>query len=339
MRSRQAFTMIELIVVVMIVAVIASVIFMAVNPAKRLGDAQNAIRDQNALELKQGLERLVADAFTVPNTLSSLANGTYMLVTTGGSTAGQCDCTSLNQDIDRIDLAGLLNDYVPILPVDSLATGNDTGYYIQKNANNSFLVGHCYEFSDAVATVSEPVASVAGPNSPQTAANDGSGTYSWGSVNNVFANDTSYTTLGTMDDTPIEYEVKIVKADASLGTTNKASLATWRSTPEPDFMGDNWATVANPGYTTYGGEADLWGETWTADDINDADFGVAIKLKKVSANQYTTYLKVTNFGFNIPVDATITGIKMDMERWVYNPSNYEPFEYVDHIRIFVYYEA
>jgi hypothetical protein len=39
----------------MIVAVIASVIFFAVNPTKRLGDAQNAIRDHNVLELKNGL--------------------------------------------------------------------------------------------------------------------------------------------------------------------------------------------------------------------------------------------------------------------------------------------
>lgn len=30
--------------------------------------------------------------------------------------------------------------------------------------------------------------------------------------------------------------------------------------------------------TTYGSSSDLWGETWTAEDINDADFGVFFRL-------------------------------------------------------------
>lgn len=318
--------MIELIVVVMIGAVIASVIFLAVNPAKRLGDASNAIRDQNALELKNGLERLVADSLTVPNTLSSLVNGTYMLVTTGGSTAGQCDCTSLNQDIDRIDLAGLLNDYVPTLPVDSLAVGNDTGYYIQKNANNSFLVGHCYEYSDLVAEapVVELVASTAGPTSPGTAVSVTAGY--WTFPNNCKIND-GVATIAYTDDwdyTTVEQEVKIVKADGTIGSQNKASLGTW-------------GTIANPGYTSYGGEADLWGETWTAADIMDPDFGVVIK----AGNAVTTtgYLKMTNFSFVIPDSAVIDGIKVDIERWRTVDGEGIVTNIVDHGRITVYYRS
>ncbi len=339
MRSREAFTMIELIVVIVIIAVIAAVIFLAVNPAKRIGDAQNAIRDQNVLEITHGLERLIADSVYIPAELGDLFLDTeYMLVTAGGDTDGTCSCPTLNDNIARVDLAGTLSAYLPSLPVDEDASGDDTGYYIKKTSNNLFSINHCYEYGNNVATVSVPVAAVAGPNSPQLGANYGSGVWSWSFPTRVYANDTNYATLGTMDDTPIESDMNIVKADATLGTTNKASLATWRSTPEPDYMGDDWATVANPGYTTYGGEGDLWGETWTAADINDADFGVAFRLKKVSTGQYTTYMKVTNFGFAIPTDATITGIQMDMERWVYNPSNYEPYEYVDHVRMIVYYE-
>lgn len=326
MRSSRGFTMIELIVVVMIIAVVASVMFFAINPAKRLGDASNAIRDQNALELKQGLERLVADALTVPDTLNSLVNGTYMLVTTGGSTEGQCSCTSLNQDIDRIDLAGLLNNYLPTLPVDSAATGNDTGYYIQKNANNSFLVGHCYEYSDVVAEapVVELVASTAGPSSPGTAASVTFGY--WNLPNNCKINDGTATVANTddWDYTTIEQEVKIVKADGTIGTQNKASLGTW-------------GQIANPGYTSYGGAADLWGETWTAADINDADFGVVIKAGNAVGT--TGYLKMTNFLFAIPDGAIIDGIKVDIERWRTVDGEGIVTNIVDHGRITIYYRS
>lgn len=329
-RKRKGFTLIELIVVIITITIIASVIFLAVNPAKRLGDASNAIRDQNALELKQGLERLVADSLTVPNTLSDLVSGTYMLVTTGGDTSGQCNCTSLNQDIDRIDLAGLLNDYLPTLPVDSSATGNDTGYYIQKNANNSFLVGHCYEYSGVAAAepVVELVAATAGPSSPGTAASPSPGTL-WGLPNNAKVND-GVATVGNTDDwdyVAVEQEVKIVKANGSIGTQNKASLAAW-------------GLIANPGYTSYGGAADLWGETWTAADINDPDFGVVINVGHAGGS--IGYLKMTNFGFSIPSNAVIDGIKVDVERWRTIDAGedwYIVTHILDHARITIYYRS
>ena len=56
-------------------------------------------------------------------------------------------------------------------------------------------------------------------------------------------------------------EVKIVKADGSIGTTNKASASWW---------------TASTSYTTYGANDDLWGESWDSTKINDVDFGVVI---------------------------------------------------------------
>jgi hypothetical protein len=61
----------------------------------------------------------------------------------------------------------------------------------------------------------------------------------------------------------LDYGVKIVKADGSIGSTNKA-------------VGGSWP--ASDTYKSYGGSADLWGETWTAADINDADFGMVLQV-------------------------------------------------------------
>jgi hypothetical protein len=60
-----------------------------------------------------------------------------------------------------------------------------------------------------------------------------------------------------------ESVVKLVKANGSVGTTNKAAGGYWSLTES---------------YVSYGSSSDLWGDTWTAEDINDADFGVVMNM-------------------------------------------------------------
>lgn len=60
-----------------------------------------------------------------------------------------------------------------------------------------------------------------------------------------------------------ESVVKLVKANGTVGTTNKAAGGYWSLTES---------------YVSYGSSSDLWGDTWTAEDINDADFGVAMAM-------------------------------------------------------------
>ncbi len=53
--------------------------------------------------------------------------------------------------------------------------------------------------------------------------------------------------------------VKVIKANGTAGSTSKHTGTSWASSDQ---------------YDSFGGAADLWSETWTAEDINDADFGV-----------------------------------------------------------------
>jgi len=64
-------------------------------------------------------------------------------------------------------------------------------------------------------------------------------------------------------------EIKIVKSNGTIGDTNKSTGATWSATES---------------YISFGGSSDLWGETWTAADINDSDFGVV--LSATISNQF-----------------------------------------------------
>jgi hypothetical protein len=70
--------------------------------------------------------------------------------------------------------------------------------------------------------------------------------------------------------------------------------------------------------------------------IDDASVGTVawgqVDYAKASDNQYaaadlsttgliTHYLKVTGFGFALPLNAMVEGIRVDIERWRYNPGN------------------
>lgn len=116
-----------------------------------------------------------------------------------------------------------------------------------------------------------------------------------------------------------DHRVRIVKGGV-IGATDKASVTAWPG------------TLA---YTTYGGEADLWGETWTVADINSTTFGVAISgYASGYTNQNSTsyYVKATNFGFSIPGGATINGIVAEVKK-----QNGGGVANIDHVRLTVYY--
>lgn len=58
-------------------------------------------------------------------------------------------------------------------------------------------------------------------------------------------------------------QIRVVKANGSIGTTDRS-------------IASNWPDLDTNTYTIYGDVNDLWGETWTAEQINDANFGVVI---------------------------------------------------------------
>lgn len=62
--------------------------------------------------------------------------------------------------------------------------------------------------------------------------------------------------------------VRIIKSNGSIGTTDKSSVGVWSTS----------ATSV-----TYGGSTELWGETWTAADINSSTFGLALQVEMTAA--------------------------------------------------------
>ena len=160
--------------------------------------------------------------------------------------------------------------------------------------------------------------------SPNTCVDDATvGTVAWTNPNNAKVSDGVYATAGLGADTNIyDNAVRIVRSDGTIGTTDRSSATKWVYGPDVSL--------------SHGSSSDLWGETLTAENINDNDFGVALSAKNITTGEVTHYLKATNFGFSIPAGATIDGIIVDVENRLW-PISTTYYAYVDHIRITVYY--
>lgn len=99
--------------------------------------------------------------------------------------------------------------------------------------------------------------------------------------------------------------VRIVKGGV-IGTTEKAAVGNWPLTDA---------------YINYGSATDLWGLTWTADDINATNFGVAISARGVEPEVQSTaavdHIRIT-------VDYTIPPVMEEyivsnLSRWMSAP--------------------
>ncbi len=89
MRKPKGFTLIELLIVIGIISILAAIIYVAVDPARRLAEARNAERwaSTNAI-LNAYLKSTVDNAGTEPVTLTK---ATYYMIGTGADITG---CTA-----------------------------------------------------------------------------------------------------------------------------------------------------------------------------------------------------------------------------------------------------
>src|SRR3989344_4191655 len=129
LKSRKGFTLLEILLVVALIAILAGIVIIAINPNKQLGDTRNAQRrvDVNTI-LNAVYQYTIDNNGTLPTTITTTA--TEICNNTGS-------CTSL------IDLSVLTasEKYLTSVPYDpNTSTTNSTNYNISKSANGRITV-------------------------------------------------------------------------------------------------------------------------------------------------------------------------------------------------------
>lgn len=132
-KSVQGFTLLEVLLVVAIIAILAGIVIIAINPGKNLGDSRNSQRSADVNTILNGAYQYALDN-----------NGTLPAGITSTSTevcaTGAASCTGLI-DLTPLTTAG---KYLVSIPKDpqcaTVCAVNGAGYKINKDVNGRLIV-------------------------------------------------------------------------------------------------------------------------------------------------------------------------------------------------------
>jgi len=129
--SKRGFTLIELLLVIGIIAILASIVIVAINPTKQLADARDAQRRSDVNTVLNAVYQYAIDNNgDLPTGIPTGAGNALEICQTDSS-----DCTGL------LSLDVLTGTYVVALPVDPGGPDNEgTDYTIYQNADGRITV-------------------------------------------------------------------------------------------------------------------------------------------------------------------------------------------------------
>jgi len=146
MRQSKGFTLIELLIVIVIISILAAIIYVAVDPATRFGDARNARRRAEVVSILNAvLKYQVDNNGSLPAGIDSTPATSQILGTAVGTCDVTCTATGLNDEADCVDLSTpLVDEYLAAIPLDpSTGVSTNTDYYINRTTSGRILVGAC----------------------------------------------------------------------------------------------------------------------------------------------------------------------------------------------------
>lgn len=153
--NKKGFTLIELLIVIAIIAVLAAVVIVALNPAQRFADARDARRQSDLENVAAALKTYQVDNDgAYPATVTALTAGQYSVI---GTDATGCNtgCTAQTTQAACVDLTALVTGgYLGSIPMDPTGgTAAKTDYYLSRSSTGTVTAGACDPDGDAIAIV------------------------------------------------------------------------------------------------------------------------------------------------------------------------------------------
>lgn len=129
MKNKKGFTLLEILLVIAAIAILASIVIIAINPTKQLGETRNAKRNSNVNTILNAVYQYAIDnSGTLP---ASITTTQTEICTTGGTCTGLIDLSVLTAS----------ETYLVSIPLDPTgSSANGAGYEISKSANGRITV-------------------------------------------------------------------------------------------------------------------------------------------------------------------------------------------------------
>jgi len=143
LKKQQGFTLIEVLLVVAIIAILAGVVILAVNPAKQLADTRNAQRDENVTTILDAVYQYeIGHNGSLPSTTANPITTTLQPICNASSTGTPPTCPSGDVDLSALTTNGT---YLTGIPTDPSAapgcaqgsTATLSGYQIEETNTTS----------------------------------------------------------------------------------------------------------------------------------------------------------------------------------------------------------
>ena len=135
--NSHGFTLLEILLVVGIIAILAGIVIVAINPARQLAQARNTERRSDIKQIKSAMEQFYIDKGYYPASTTLSATTTLLEVCDTGASSSPTGITCTG----KLNLSELVPVYITAIPKDPQATTTySAGYKVVKDATNKLVM-------------------------------------------------------------------------------------------------------------------------------------------------------------------------------------------------------